>query len=79
MSGPQKFNIHKDRGGFVNLFFDFFLIFFYVKNQFIRSDRLPQAHTCFNQLDLPEYDNYEQLRTSLEYAISEGNEGFGFA
>ena len=51
MSGPQKFNIHKDRSG---------------------SDRLPQAHTCFNQLDLPEYTSYEQLRERLIYAISEG-------
>jgi len=58
MSGPQKFNIHKDRSG---------------------SDRLPQAHTCFNQLDLPEYESYDQLRERLTLAISEGNEGFGFA
>lgn len=58
MSGPQKFNIHKDRSS--NL-------------------RLPQAHTCFNQLDLPEYTSYEELRTRLELALAEGNEGFGFA
>jgi len=42
------------------------------------SNRLPQAHTCFNQLDLPEYESYDQLRKTLELAISE-TEGFGFA
>ncbi|KAL2314487.1 E3 ubiquitin-protein ligase ptr1 [Schizosaccharomyces pombe] len=42
-------------------------------------NRLPQSHTCFNQLDLPEYDTYEQLRSMLLTAINEGSEGFGFA
>ncbi|EPY50204.1 HECT-type ubiquitin ligase E3 Ptr1 [Schizosaccharomyces cryophilus OY26] len=42
-------------------------------------NRLPQSHTCFNQLDLPEYETYEQLRTMLLTAINEGSEGFGFA
>lgn len=26
------------------------------------TDRLPSAHTCFNQLDLIEYESKEQLR-----------------
>ncbi|PWY98189.1 HECT-domain-containing protein [Testicularia cyperi] len=43
------------------------------------SDRLPAAHTCFNQLDLPQYDSYEKLRSSLLLAMNEGGEGFGFA
>lgn len=42
-------------------------------------ERLPSAHTCFNQLDLPPYESYEQLRGSLLLAITEGHEGFGFA
>ncbi|KZT62066.1 hypothetical protein CALCODRAFT_514427 [Calocera cornea HHB12733] len=42
-------------------------------------DRLPQAHTCFNQIDLPSYTSYEKLRTQLLLAINEGGEGFGFA
>merc|ERR1711959_46411 len=41
-------------------------------------DRLPAAHTCFNQLDLIEYENKEQLREKLLLAIHEGSEGFGF-
>ena len=40
--------------------------------------QLPAAHTCFNQLDLPEYTSEEQVRTRLLYAINEGSEGFGF-
>jgi E3 ubiquitin-protein ligase HUWE1 len=42
------------------------------------SDRLPSAHTCFNQLDLPEYESKEQLAERLAMAIHEGHEGFGF-
>ena len=40
---------------------------------------LPTAHTCFNQLDLPEYESEEQMREKLVIAIREGSEGFGFA
>eukprot|EP00180_Rhodochaete_pulchella_P000900 Plantae.Rhodophyta-Rhodochaete_pulchella.ctg1728.p1 GENE.Plantae.Rhodophyta-Rhodochaete_pulchella.ctg1728~~Plantae.Rhodophyta-Rhodochaete_pulchella.ctg1728.p1 ORF type:complete len:710 (+),score=126.38 Plantae.Rhodophyta-Rhodochaete_pulchella.ctg1728:127-2130(+) len=42
------------------------------------SERLPAAHTCFNQLDLPEYATYEKLQDKLLIAIREGAEGFGF-
>ena len=42
-------------------------------------ERLPSSHTCFNQLDLPEYDNYEQLRKGMYTAMTTGNEHFGFA
>ena len=40
-------------------------------------DRLPTAHTCTNQLDLPEYPSKEILKQRLEFAIKEGK-GFGF-
>jgi E3 ubiquitin-protein ligase HUWE1 len=40
---------------------------------------LPTAHTCFNQLDLPNYDSTDELREKLLIAIKEGSEGFGFA
>ncbi|ATY58877.1 E3 ubiquitin-ligase TOM1 [Cordyceps militaris] len=43
------------------------------------KDRLPTSHTCFNQLDLPEYDSYDVLRAQLYKAITAGNEYFGFA
>lgn len=42
-------------------------------------DRLPSAHTCFNQLDLPEASSAEQLEERLKLAIREAHTGFGFA
>ncbi|XP_014222085.1 apoptosis-resistant E3 ubiquitin protein ligase 1-like [Trichogramma pretiosum] len=38
---------------------------------------LPTAHTCVNQLCLPEYSCYEDLERALLYALKEGAEGFG--
>eukprot|EP00112_Aurelia_sp_Birch-Aquarium-sp1_P001578 Seg1172.3 transcript_id=Seg1172.3/GoldUCD/mRNA.D3Y31 product="E3 ubiquitin-protein ligase HUWE1" protein_id=Seg1172.3/GoldUCD/D3Y31 len=43
------------------------------------TDRLPSAHTCFNQLDLPPYNTYEKLCMMLLKAIHECPEGFGLA
>ncbi|XP_064623307.1 apoptosis-resistant E3 ubiquitin protein ligase 1-like isoform X2 [Lineus longissimus] len=40
---------------------------------------LPTAHTCFNQLCLPDYESVQQLHRSLLIAINEGNQGFGLA
>lgn len=42
-------------------------------------DRLPSSHTCFNQLDLPDYSSPESLAEKLRIAIREGSTGFGFA
>ena len=42
------------------------------------GDRLPTAHTCFNQLDLPEYESEQILREKLIKAVTEAHEGFGF-
>ncbi|XP_015603684.1 E3 ubiquitin-protein ligase Nedd-4 isoform X2 [Cephus cinctus] len=35
----------------------------------------PRAHTCFNRIDLPPYESYQQLRDKLIKAI-EGSQGF---
>ncbi|KAH8177927.1 HECT-domain (ubiquitin-transferase) domain-containing protein [Sarocladium implicatum] len=43
------------------------------------KNRLPTSHTCFNQLDLPEYDSYDSLRSQIVQAITAGSEYFGFA
>ncbi|XP_011821509.1 PREDICTED: LOW QUALITY PROTEIN: E3 ubiquitin-protein ligase HUWE1-like [Mandrillus leucophaeus] len=43
------------------------------------TDRLPSAHTCFNQLDLPAYESFEKLCHMLLLAIQEHSEGFGLA
>ncbi|RYH30308.1 hypothetical protein EON65_05500 [archaeon] len=40
---------------------------------------LPTAHTCFNQLDLPQYNTEDALREKLLTAVREGATGFGFA
>ncbi|KAI8914398.1 hypothetical protein EDD86DRAFT_199252 [Gorgonomyces haynaldii] len=52
---------------------------FQIHKEFGSSSRLPSAHTCFNQVDLPQYDSYEQLRAALLTAINEAGTGFGFA
>ena len=71
-----------------HLWFSLILILFLGMNgtqkfQIHRDDRettrLPCAHTCFNQLDLPAYENYDFLRSQLLLAINEGSEGFGLA
>ena len=38
--------------------------------------QLPEAHTCFNQLVLPDYRDKELLKKKLTIAISNA-EGFG--
>lgn len=43
------------------------------------SMRLPSAHTCFNQLDLPEYSTADILSERLLRAVRECSVGFGFA
>ncbi|KAJ1929022.1 E3 ubiquitin-protein ligase tom1 [Tieghemiomyces parasiticus] len=52
---------------------------FQIHKDFASTARLPSAHTCFNQLDLPLYESYEQLRAQLLLAINECSTGFGFA
>ncbi|KAB5586032.1 hypothetical protein GE09DRAFT_1210617 [Coniochaeta sp. 2T2.1] len=43
------------------------------------TKRLPSSHTCFNQLDLPEYESYDVLRSRILKAITAGSDYFGFA
>nr|XP_034986829.1 E3 ubiquitin-protein ligase NEDD4 isoform X2 [Zootoca vivipara] len=38
-------------------------------------DKLPRAHTCFNRLDLPPYESFEDLWDKLHFAI-ENAQGF---
>ncbi|KAI8051112.1 hypothetical protein BDF22DRAFT_89497 [Syncephalis plumigaleata] len=52
---------------------------FQIHKDFGSTSRLPSAHTCFNQLDLPMYTSYEQLRSMLLLAIEECSTGFGFS
>ncbi|XP_077221899.1 LOW protein: E3 ubiquitin ligase-like protein isoform X2 [Tasmannia lanceolata] len=51
---------------------------FQIHRAYGAPERLPSAHTCFNQLDLPEYSSKVQLQERLLLAIHEASEGFGF-
>ncbi|XP_042508612.1 E3 ubiquitin-protein ligase UPL2-like [Macadamia integrifolia] len=51
---------------------------FQIHKAYGSPDHLPSAHTCFNQLDLPEYPSKHHLEERLLLAIHEANEGFGF-
>ncbi|KAG6504116.1 hypothetical protein ZIOFF_036446 [Zingiber officinale] len=51
---------------------------FQIHKTYGAPERLPSVHTCFNQLDLPEYSSREQLEERLLLAIHEASEGFGF-
>ncbi|KAK5136003.1 hypothetical protein LTR08_004257 [Meristemomyces frigidus] len=52
---------------------------FNIHRDYSSNQKLPSSHTCFNQLDLPEYESYEHLRQQLYTAITAGSEYFGFA
>ncbi|KAI1765873.1 hypothetical protein GGR53DRAFT_247606 [Hypoxylon sp. FL1150] len=52
---------------------------FNIHRDYGNKDRLPSSHTCFNQLDLPEYENYDTLRRQVLKAITTGSDYFGFA
>ncbi|MCJ1250646.1 hypothetical protein MMC30_007874 [Trapelia coarctata] len=52
---------------------------FNIHRDYGNKDRLPSSHTCFNQLDLPEYESYEALRQQVYTAMTAGSEYFGFA
>lgn len=50
---------------------------FQIHKSYAGPERLPTAHTCFNQLDLPDYPSKDVLRNRLMLAISEGSGYFG--
>ncbi|KAM0325364.1 hypothetical protein ACHAQA_007349 [Verticillium albo-atrum] len=52
---------------------------FNIHRDYGNKERLPSSHTCFNQIDLPEYESYETLRAQLMKAITAGSDYFGFA
>ncbi|XP_038606125.1 E3 ubiquitin-protein ligase NEDD4 isoform X2 [Tachyglossus aculeatus] len=48
---------------------------FFTVEQWGSPDKLPRAHTCFNRLDLPPYESFEDLWDKLHVAI-ENTQGF---
>jgi E3 ubiquitin-protein ligase HUWE1 len=65
-------------GGFKNLVGSSGPQKFNVHKVYGNTNRLPTSHTCFNQLDLPQYKDEFELYDRLLLAIKEGSEGFGF-
>lgn len=41
------------------------------------TDRFPEAHTCANTLDLPEYTSKEELERRLRFSMEEAGDAFG--
>eukprot|EP00928_Gymnodinium_smaydae_P068196 TRINITY_DN5125_c0_g1_i1.p1 TRINITY_DN5125_c0_g1~~TRINITY_DN5125_c0_g1_i1.p1 ORF type:complete len:335 (+),score=84.16 TRINITY_DN5125_c0_g1_i1:213-1217(+) len=41
------------------------------------TDRYPEAHTCANTLDLPEYTSKDELEARLRFSIEETGDAFG--
>ncbi|KAF2068430.1 hypothetical protein CYY_010244 [Polysphondylium violaceum] len=50
---------------------------FQIHKSFNPDNQLPIARTCFNRLDLPNYDSKESLKNALQLAIHEGLPYFG--
>lgn len=77
MNGFSKFNIHRDYGSKERLpsshtCFNRKYRLYHVMARQCSSNRIAE-------LDLPEYESYEQLRQQLYTAMTAGNEYFGFA
>jgi len=47
-----------------------------IKKATLGTDSLPLAHTCFYELELPEYESKEKLKEKLFMAMFEGSTGF---
>ena len=47
-----------------------------IEKSFCSPYSLPVAHTCFNQLDVPEYPSKEIMKEKFLKAINEGQKGF---
>jgi hypothetical protein len=41
-------------------------------------EKLPTAHTCFNEIVLSDHDKFESFERALRTAVCEGAEGFAF-
>lgn len=50
---------------------------FYILKEEGNDDKLPNSHTCFNQLCMPAYKSKDILRHKLETAVLENTTGFG--
>ena len=44
-----------------------------------QADRLPEAHTCFNTCDLPDYNNLAALREKFQIAMRGSGDSISLA
>ena len=42
-----------------------------------KSKRLPEAHTCFNLIELPAYKDFQTLKEKMDLAITGVEAGIG--
>ena len=76
MNGFSRFNIHRDYGNKDRLPSSHTCF-----NRKQTPPKIPDYYplTFLAELDLPEYDSYEQLRQQVYTAMTAGSEYFGFA
>lgn len=77
MNGVSRFNIHRDFGHKDRLPSSHTCFNRKLPNPFDNLD--PPLLTCSAELDLPEYESYEILRSQVLKAITAGSDYFGFA
>lgn len=76
MNGVSKFNIHRDYGNKDRLPSSHTCF----NRKLASTEHLPDTDTnSSTELDLPEYESYEDLRQRLYTAMTAGSEYFGFA
>lgn len=75
MNGFSKFNIHRDYGNKDRLPSSHTCF----NREFTLQVYYLRLLILFSELDLPEYDSYEDLRQRVYKAITAGSEYFGFA
>lgn len=76
MNGFTKFNIHRDYGSKDRLPSSHTCF----NRKFLRSSEFQNLDANTSpELDLPEYETYEQLRHQMYTAMTQGSEYFGFA
>ncbi|PFH60535.1 hypothetical protein XA68_10815 [Ophiocordyceps unilateralis] len=77
MNGVNRFNIHRDYGNKDRLPSSHTC--FNRKFTLLNPPFLQPKLNCPAELDIPEYETYDMLRSQLHKAITQGSEYFGFA
>ena len=76
MNGVNRFNIHRAYGDKNRLPTSHTC---FNRESISYRSCMPHPLICLLELDLPEYDSYDSLRSQIVQAITAGSEYFGFA